>query len=140
MGYSPAFVRNFSRVVSALRGPQGDQTRVRVIGEADDICAPCPHRRGNGCESQERVLQLDRAHARALGVRPGDVLTWGKARRLIRERISPSRFDTICTPCRWQRLGICRAALKQLRAESMKRANGAPTPRTPAQSSTPRPT
>lgn len=140
MGYSPAFVRNFGRIAAVLRGPQGDQTRLRVIGETDDICAPCPHRRGNACTSQERVLQLDRAHARALGVRLGDVLTWGEARRRIRERVSPTRFDTMCAPCRWQQLGICRAALKRLRAESTEQANDAPKPHIPVRSSTPRPT
>ena len=79
-GYSSGFIANMSGIVDGqLRGPQGDETVIEVVRDADAICAPCPQRIGAGCAKQDRITALDDAHADALRLTGGDRLTWGEA-------------------------------------------------------------
>lgn len=117
-GYSERFAANMSEIVEGrLRSEDGDQTDIRVVAAADDICAPCPHRRGEGCVRQQRIDGLDQRHAKALDLQAGDVLTWGAARRRIAARIKPEDLDRICAGCQWLPLGLCKQAVAQLRRE-----------------------
>lgn len=61
-GYSDAFTANMSAIVhDRLRAENGGKTRIEVIGAADDICQPCPKRRGTLCTSQTKITRLDAA-------------------------------------------------------------------------------
>ncbi len=113
-GYSPKFVENFGEITAQLNSTHGDQTPIDVVAQTDDICQPCPHRRNLSCETQDKIDKLDQAHASALNIKTGDVLTWQKAKQLIKENINVSNFQTLCAPCEWQKLGICENALQQL--------------------------
>jgi len=117
-GYSEPFVENFGAIVAALgKGDaEGNESvELEVTPVADSICAPCPHRRGDGCESGEKIALLDAAHADALGLSAGEKLTWKEAKVRIRERISVERHHQICAPCAWRAFGICESALRALR-------------------------
>ncbi len=116
-GYSNEFVRNYAAIAALLRetGAEGDSTPIRVEPAADSICTPCPNRDGQGCLSGEKISKLDHAHAQILGLNSGDVLTWGEAKALIRERMSLEAFHSACAPCSWKSLGVCETALKRLR-------------------------
>ena len=47
-GYSDAFTANMDAIVMGrLRASGGDAIEIRVVGAADDICGPCPKRRGS---------------------------------------------------------------------------------------------
>lgn len=84
-GYSEDFTANMAAIVDArLRAPGGGDVQIEVTATADAICAPCPSRRGAGCESGDRIAQLDAAHARALGLAPGDRISWAEARARMR--------------------------------------------------------
>ena len=85
------------------------------MAQTDDICAPCPHRQGILCASQNKIDLLDQAHARILDLKEGDVLSWGDAKRRICDTLSLEAFDEICKPCAWQASGICRDALSKLK-------------------------
>lgn len=114
-GYSPDFTANMTAiVVGRLRAAGGDDTVIEVTGTADAICAPCPKRLGDGCEAQGRIDRLDRAHAAALDLAPGDRLTWGEARARIRASVAPGSLKTLCAGCEWERYGLCEAALRRL--------------------------
>lgn len=113
-GYSDGFTANMARIVAELRAPGGAARDIVVTGQADSICAPCPLRRGTGCESQAKIDRLDTAHARALDLPPGSRLTWGQAQARIRARVQPGALATLCTDCRWLSLGYCEAALRAL--------------------------
>ncbi len=114
-GYSERFAANMSEIVEGrLRAPDGDQVEIHVAEAADDICAPCPHRRGKGCSRQARIDGLDRRHAAALEYAPGDTVTWGAAKRRIAERLTPNDLDRICAGCQWLPLGVCKSALSRL--------------------------
>lgn len=113
-GYSDIFTANLARIVEGLRAPEGAGTQIIVVATSDAICAPCPLRRGSGCESGTRIEALDRAHGAALGLSPGDRLSWGEAQARMRERVAPGALDDLCAGCQWLSFGLCAAALERL--------------------------
>lgn len=118
-GYSDRFTRNMDRLVRLrLRAPGGDAQDIEVVDTADAICAPCPHRRGRMCESEDRITALDARHAKALGLRPGDRLSWGEAQERIRKRVAPGDLSHVCAGCQWLQYGLCEDALKKLHETS----------------------
>jgi hypothetical protein len=110
-GYSSTFVRNYQRLVDKLHDPEGDQVIVEVVTETDDICTPCPHKRDALCATQDKIAQLDHAHAAALHLKPGDRLTWGEAKQRIQRYMTLEVFHTACAGCEWKKLGICEAKI-----------------------------
>ena len=114
-GYSDEFTANMAKIVDGrLRHPDGDDTVIKVTGATDDICGPCPKRRGEGCTNQAEIDALDGRHAAALNLKHGDVLTWGQAKMRIREKVRPDDLDTLCKGCKWLELGLCKSALSDL--------------------------
>jgi hypothetical protein len=114
-GYSPAFTANMTEIVMGrLRAPGGEAEEIEVTEGFDAICAPCPKNRGHACEVQAKIERLDDAHAGALGLKPGDRLTWGEAQARIRAAVEPGGLARICAGCEWLPLGLCEAALGRL--------------------------
>lgn len=115
-GYSTEFTANMAGIVmGGLRAPGGADLRIEVIAGADAICAPCPARRGTLCESEAKIAALDAAHGRALGLVPGDVISWGAAQARMRA-LPADALRQICAPCQWLDLGLCEAALARLKS------------------------
>lgn len=116
-GYSDAFTANMTALVThGLHAPGGETTRIDLVAGLDAICAPCPSNLGEGCEKQTQIDALDTRHALALGVAPGDSLTWGQARATIRARVAPGDLAQLCAGCQWLGLGYCEDALRDLHA------------------------
>lgn len=116
-GYSPAFTANMGRIVDGrLRAAGGEAVVIEIARQADDLCAPCPRRRGRLCAAQARVAALDARHARALGLVAGLRITWGAARARMRRRLPPGALARLCAGCAWLGLGVCEAALAELHA------------------------
>ena len=88
-------------------------TEVIFTSTADSICAPCPWRRGLGCEASERITGLDTRHAAALGIRPGQRMSWAEAQGRAISHVRPADLQRICAGCQW--IGLCQPALAQLR-------------------------
>ncbi len=120
-GYSDAFVTNFQEVAGRLRGPGGEELEIEVTGAADSICAPCPNRRGELCETETKIRRLDDAHAEVLGLSPGQVLTWGEAQARIAGRFTVEVHRRACDGCGWLELGICEQALLELQGSRARR-------------------
>lgn len=115
-GYSPEFTANMDRVVrDRLRADPA--TPVVFTFGADEICGPCPSRRGAGCAADARVRPLDRRHAEALGLRPGQRMSWAEAQQRAVSRVRPVDLERICAGCQWLGLGLCQSALARLRQE-----------------------
>ncbi|MFV0408321.1 MAG: DUF1284 domain-containing protein [Paracoccus sp. (in: a-proteobacteria)] len=111
-GYSPAFTENMNAIVlGRLRADPA--TQVIFTDTADAICAPCPHRDGPGCQSGEKIAALDQVHAEALGIRPGQQMSWAEAQALAAE-LEPEDLDRICARCQWLSYGLCKEALSRL--------------------------
>src|SRR6185437_8156164 len=111
-GYSKEFVENYDRIAADLKesGPAGDDTVIEVVAKTDSICAPCPSKRGDLCETQNKIDQLDRAHAKILALQTGERLTWKEAKERIAEHFSDEAFESACGPCSWKPFGICKKA------------------------------
>lgn len=117
-GYSDAFTANMTAIViGRLRAESGDATLIEVVPATDDICAPCPKRRGTACATQDEIETLDRAHAAALGLCPGDRITWSEAKSRIRANLPQGSLKTLCRGCDWEPYGMCEAALARLHAD-----------------------
>ena len=117
-GYSPDFTANMTAIVMGqLRAEGGDATVIGVTGATDDICAPCPKRRGRLCTNEAKIRTLDRAHAAALRLTPREVLTWGQAKARIRAHVPPGSLKILCAGCEWEKYGMCEAALSRLHNE-----------------------
>ncbi|SMX27986.1 hypothetical protein TRP8649_02098 [Pelagimonas phthalicica] len=114
-GYSDDFTANMRAIVMGrLRTPEGRETRIKLTGYADDICAPCPKRQGRLCTNQQSISQLDRSHAAALKLQPHEELTWGEALQRIKQNVPPGALSTVCSGCQWLEYGLCEDALKRL--------------------------
>jgi uncharacterized protein len=117
-GYSDDFTANMARIVDRLRGPDGAGVEIEVTFQADHICAPCPLRRGQSCETAHKIAGLDHRHAQALGLRDGARLTWGAARARIRDAVPPGALNSLCAGCSWLDAGMCESALRALHDEA----------------------
>jgi len=115
-GYSPDFVANFTLIQQQLESDQGHETWIEVVEQTDSICAPCPNRRESLCETQSKIETLDRSHSEVLGLKPGNKIQWGNAKRLVAERFTEERMEEACAPCSWRELGVCQSALKKLKS------------------------
>src|SRR5690349_20044494 len=93
-GYSPDFIDNYQAISAELQ--MNDQALIEVVENTDQICAPCPHRRAQKCVFQKKIDRLDHAHSTMLGIQSGDRLTWADAKRLIKEKVTPSAFNQAC--------------------------------------------
>jgi uncharacterized protein len=113
-GYSPRFIHNFTQLVNKLNLEGGDDVLIEVVSACDDICNACPARRNSRCQQEERIKRLDRAHAAVLGLKAGAKLSWGRAKALLRDKMTPEQLDKACAQCRWKELGYCRLALEAL--------------------------
>ncbi len=89
----------------------GDLTQIKVVGYTDSICSPCPHKRNQYCVSEDKIVLLDKAHAAALKLQPGEVITWGAAKQRIAQNVTLQVFHNICSTCNWKKLGICEQVL-----------------------------
>ena len=114
-GYDDAFTANMDQVVAeGLHQDGGDDTLIRVVRQADVICALCPYRRGTGCVSQEKIDGLDARHAERLNLTEGDVLSWGDAKTRIAETVKSGDLSDLCQGCQWLESGVCEDALARL--------------------------
>ncbi len=118
-GYSEQFTQNYQDIADRLRAGDGsgDSIQIHVVAGSDAICGPCPNRRDSVCSGEEKIRRLDQAHSQALGIRPGDTLTWGDAKKLLAQKMSVEKFEAACAPCAWKAMGVCKAALLKVRAE-----------------------
>lgn len=121
-GYSEEFVRGYQVIADQLRkrGIEGDNTPIEVVESTDSICQPCPNRQGTSCATEEKIRALDGAHMKVLGIRGGDTLTWGEAKKKIAEKMTVEAHHKACAPCAWRSLGLCEAALVKLQREHQK--------------------
>jgi len=114
-GYDDAFTENMDSIVAdGLHQDDGENTLITVTRQADIICGPCPHRRGQGCASQEQINKLDTRHAERLNLVDGETLSWGEAKERISLKVKKGDLSSLCKGCQWLELGLCEDALSSL--------------------------
>ena len=113
-GYSSAFIEKYGMIAARLRDENdGDEVLIRLVEGPDEVCSFCPKLDNGLCETQEAVDELDRTHARVLGLQGDEILSWGEAKRLLAERMTLEAFEMACAPCGWKGRGICRRVLER---------------------------
>ena len=110
-GYSADFVENLQQIIKIL--PLSN-TEIEVVDGIDSICNFCPKCHNQECDTQQKVTKLDKLHAKALGIKNGDVLTWPRAEQLIHAKINKTNFHNICSSCSWYESGLCENKLNDL--------------------------
>ena len=97
-GYDDAFTAN----MAAQKRRFAETGRFTLADGADEVCAACPHRRGNGCVSQEKVSRYDAAVRRLLGLEPGKSYSAAALEARLRAEIfEKHRLAEICGDCEW---------------------------------------
>lgn len=114
MGYSKSFIANYDLLVKEIKNNKN--LKIQVTTSLDKICSKCPHQiiKSKTCSQEEKIIKLDEAHAKILGLQNGEIISFEDAKQRIKERMSLSLFYEACKPCEWQSLGVCEAALKKL--------------------------
>ncbi len=106
-GYDEAFTKHMDLVTDSLR-KRPDQT-VRLIDGCDDLCLACPNRKEDPrnighdiCDSQEKVLRMDREVILACGFNPGEEAAWEVLAKSAKDKILlTAAFENICAECCW---------------------------------------
>jgi len=110
-GYSVGFVRNFKKIMHTLN--QDETTEINIVQHTDSICAPCPHRINLLCDTQEKIEQLDQAHAETLNIKTNTTISWENAKAQIKKNLTLEKFHKICEPCGWKESGMCEKVLRE---------------------------
>ncbi|CAM4464044.1 MAG: hypothetical protein LEGION0398_MBIBDBAK_00930 [Legionellaceae bacterium] len=110
-GYSKLFISNYVNIKKLIT--EDNTVTIEVVNITDSICSPCPHRQGNHCQTEDKIQQLDQAHAKALGLTVGQKITWAAAKKLITDKLTLPIFHHICQSCEWKSKGICESVLSE---------------------------
>ncbi len=96
-GYGDAFISNMQAVHDLLYG--NPDTEIILQKGCDGLCAHCPHRIGNRCDSEhpdlfdERVLNMT-------GLRYGDHIKFAEFVRRTKS-LRKEHFREVCGECSW---------------------------------------
>ncbi len=112
-GYSPAFIRNFKTIMQVLQGPDGDSTSINIVKNTDSICAPCPHRQDQLCQTEDKIQVLDSAHTAVLQWETETSISWGNAKQRIATELTFEKFHAMCSTCSWKQYGMCESVLTE---------------------------
>lgn len=106
-GYSNDFSANMTRMRDLLMGHP--DTRIRITRGPDDLCARCPNRRENECESPKPPI-FDSNVLRQTGLFYDQILTWKE----FSNRTCPLslyHLEETCPNCEW--LELCKRIAKE---------------------------
>lgn len=102
-GYDQAFTDRMRQTLSRLEAGEP----FVLCCEGDVLCGACPHRVENGCAlGTEDVLRRDRAALEAVGLSPGQELTYSQMGFLL-GGVGEQQWLSVCGGCRWQKEGLC---------------------------------
>jgi len=104
------------RIVEKIK--KNPQILIRLIHNADEICAPCPFREGKRCtrtpQAQVEIVKRDRKVLSLLGIYPPFVASALVLYFWIGRKIGLHKLKSICQGCVWEPLGYCREGMKRL--------------------------
>lgn len=99
-GYSSEFVAHMTMVQEQLK--VYEDTVIELADSADALCAKCPHRRGEACESGQKVKKYDRSVMELCGLEPGMELSWKEFSVTVKEKIlETGSLERVCGDCEW---------------------------------------
>lgn len=101
-GYSIEFINNFFEILDKVQ----NGSDIEVVDGIDDVCKCCPNKHVEDC-----CDAIDKAYAKLLGIKMGDVFTWQEIKNLVAGKISITVFHKACNNCAWKKYSICEQAL-----------------------------
>ena len=116
-GYAPGFIENYTQIVEALQ--DNEELSIKVVVESDSICRACPHQREGECKTEDKIKALDTRHSHALGIFPGDELSWREGKKRLKKFMTIDVFHKACEGCQWKSLGVCEEALTKLQRTAL---------------------
>ena len=91
-GYDRDFEGNMGRIASRICRQK--ELRLRLLDSPDGICGECPNLTVQGCGLEgNSVAATDRQVLSLLGLSPGQELSAGECRGLLRERLTGESFE-----------------------------------------------
>lgn len=107
-GYGDAFTANMKAVHELLYGHP--ETEIIIQKGCDDLCAHCPHRIGNRCDSAHPDL-FDERVLRLTGLHYGDHVTFAEFVHRTKP-LRAERFAEACGECSWYE--FCREIQREI--------------------------
>ena len=100
-GYSERFNQRMQEMLEAV----GRNPVVKLQVAADCICADCPSRQGERCETEAKVAGYDRQVLSACGLEEGATLPFLTFAAQVQGAIlSPGKREAVCGSCQWSSL------------------------------------
>jgi uncharacterized protein len=111
-GYGDGFVANMAAVKKHL--DQTPNQKIILVDGTDSLCAFCPNRMDDLCETASKSNRYDRDCLAACGLHIGQVLPWRELNQKVRVSVALSvkARAAICSDCRWD--SICRKEQKKM--------------------------
>lgn len=98
MGYSEEFAEHMGRIKRELE----KNPRVRIVGEADDICMGCPNCVSFVCQSAEKAAAYDGKVLALCGLEAGTELEWKDFEEAVKRKIlGRGKRKAVCGDCEW---------------------------------------
>lgn len=94
-GYDDTFTAAMTELVQEVR--RHPQTEIALVRNCDDLCESCPNRRGEKCETEEKVRAMDEAVRAYISREQGAWASFeDKAKSLLQ-----GPWTKICGQCQW---------------------------------------
>lgn len=102
-GYSKDFVKNMAKIVELCADLEQS---VRITEGPDDICACCPHKKGQSCTKDtaadaELIYRVDRHASQALGILPGATYQMRQLKKRLEGAWEADALGVVCAECEW---------------------------------------
>jgi uncharacterized protein len=111
MGYSEEYVKNMTRLHQTLR--ENPNTLVELVDGPDQLCAKFPNSGIYHCQD-DHIYVRDAAILEKMGLRIGQVLSWGEIEACIRKAVVPSDIQVVCKTCSWRSYGVCEEGIREI--------------------------
>lgn len=100
-GYNPDFIAHLHKIIKTAE----DGEEIIACSHSDDVCAMCPHLRGERClyktEADEEIREMDRKALALLEVKSGDRMKWSDIKGKI-PYLFNMWFQAYCLQCAWR--------------------------------------
>ena len=101
-GYSESFVKNMMGIKETL---EKENTVVKIVDCADDICAGCPNNIGGKCKQEDSVRLHDQRVYRQVMDHVGNRAEWDDIVKAVRENIiEAGKVKEVCVECQWSEI------------------------------------
>ena len=102
-GYCDEFSKNMAQVKKALESDAN--TKVVIAKGCDDICSLCPHRIGQKCDTDDKVISFDKNALKVLEICENCCYSWSELCDKFYEKIVlQDRLNDVCGECCWKNI------------------------------------